>query len=288
MRLILKAAAPAAQVRDDETLKAFVEAAKARLEAITELSEISKFREDKLRAEGDRKSGSMFIIIFFKCEEQIFHANDRAAENKNLLGVGDDRGTKVIKEVFEAATQGDGFVEYHDWGPKTAHAVEYIFGFIATRFVVVGGYSQGVAYAPDRVEDLAKPAVTASHVEDRETLIAFVQEAAKLYCRAMISKGNSGLPELANAFTLEGGDWKSGSIYLWVVSGEGISLFHGSELYREGKPADMLRTDSKGIGIAEDLIGARGARAGSSFANTTKTRTLRETRRPVPLYSATR
>ena len=225
----------AAQVRDDESLKAYVEAAKAHLEAITELSEISKFREQKLRPEGDWKSGSTFIIIFFESGEPIFHANDRAAENKSLLGVEDDRGTRVVEELLKAAAQGGGFVEYHDGEPKTAYAVEYISGFTETRFVVVGGYSQDVSHVPGRIAVLPKPAVTASQVVDRETLIAFVEEAAKLYRTAMMSDSYIGLPELENAFRLEGGDWRSGSIYLWVVSGEGITLFHATEPYREGK-----------------------------------------------------
>ena len=245
----------AAQVRDDETLKAFVEAAKVHLEAITDLSEISRFREEKLRTQGDWKSGPMFIIIFFKSGEPIFHGNDRAAENKNLLGVEDDRGTRVVEELLKAAAQGGGFVKYHDGEPKTAYAVEYISGFTATRFVVVGGYSQDVSHVPTRIADLPKPAVTASQVVDRETLIAFVEEAAKLYRKAMMSEGYGGLPELENAFRLEGGDWKSGSIYLWVVSGGGVTLFHGTEPWREGKPTDMMRTDSKGVEIAKELIG---------------------------------
>ena len=245
----------AAQVRDDETLKAYVEAAKAHLEAITELSEISKFREEKLRAEGDWKSGSTFIIIFFESGEPIFHANDRAAENKSLLGVEDDRGTRVVEELLKAAAQGGGFVEYHDGGPKTAYAVEYVSGFTETRFVVVGGYSQDVSHVPGRIAVLPKPAVTASQVVDRDTLIAFVEEAAKLYRTAMMSDGYIGLPELENAFRLEGGDWRSGAIYLWVVSGEGITLFHATEPYREGKITDMMRTDSKGVMIAEELVG---------------------------------
>ena len=35
----------------------------------------------------------------------------------------------------------------------------------------------------------------------------------------------------------------------------GVTLFHGSEPYREGKPTDMVRTDSKGVKIAQELIG---------------------------------
>ncbi len=90
---------------------------------------------------------------------------------------------------------------------------------------------------------------------DRETLITFVEEAAKAYREAVMSEGYSNLTGVRNAFRVEGGDWKSGSIYLYVVSAGGVTLFHGSEPFREGKTTDMTRTDSKGVRFAEELIG---------------------------------
>ncbi len=244
----------AAQVKDDETLKAFVEGAKAQIEAITDMNEGAKLRE-RLRTEGDWKSGSIFLIVFLKTGEPFIHGNDRAAESKNLLHVEDERGTKVVEELFAAAARGGDFVEYHDGEPKTAYAVEYTSGITARRFVLVGGYSQDVSHVPIQIADLPKPTVTASQVVDRETLITFVEEAAKAYREAVLSEGYSGLTGVRNAFRVEGGDWKSGSIYLWVVSGGGVTLFHGSEPFREGRPTDMVRTDSKGVRIAEELIG---------------------------------
>ena len=80
------AAPTAAQVRDDETLKGFVEGAKAQIEAITDMNEGAKLRE-RLKTEGDWKSGSMFLVIFLKRGEPFIHGNDRSAESKNLLGV---------------------------------------------------------------------------------------------------------------------------------------------------------------------------------------------------------
>ena len=130
--------------------------------------------------------------------------------------------------------------------------------------MLVGGYSQDVSHVPVRIADLPKPAVTASEVVDRETLITFVEEAARTYREAVMSEGYRGLTGFRNAFRVEGGDWKSGSIYLWVVSGGGVTLFHGSEPWREGRPTDMWRTDSQGIQIAQELIvGAR--REGKRF-----------------------
>jgi len=85
--------------------------------------------------------------------------------------------------------------------------------------------SQDVSHVPIPIAALPKPAVTASDVLDRQTLITFVEEAAKAYREAVMSEGYRGLTGVRNAFRVEGGDWKSGSIYLWVVSGGGVALF---------------------------------------------------------------
>ena len=244
----------AAQVTDAESLKAFVLGVKADIEAITDMNEVAKLRE-VLRIEGDWKSGSTFLIIFFTNGDVFMHGNDRDAESKNLLGVEDERGTRVVEALFAAAAQGGGFVEYHDDGPKTAYAVEYTSGITGRPFVLVGGYSQDVSHVPVRVADLPKPPVTASEVVDRETLIAFVEAAAETFRNALMSEGFSELAGVRNAFRVEGGDWKSGSIYLYIVSGGGVTLFHGFEKFREGQPTDMTRTDSKGVRFAEELIG---------------------------------
>ena len=163
---------------------------------------------------------------------------------------------RVVEELLAVAAGGGGFVEYHDGEPKTAYAVEYTSGITGRRFVLVGGYSQDVSHVPIQVADhLPTPAVTASQVVDRETLITFVEEAARVYREAVQSEGYSAITGIRSAFRVEDGDWKSGSVYLWVVSGGGVTLFHGTEPFREGKPTDMTRTDINGVRFAEELIG---------------------------------
>ena len=253
----------AGQVMDDATLEAFVLGAKAEIEAITDVNEGARLRE-RLRTDGDWKSGSMFLIIFLPTGEPFIHGNDRTAESKNLLGVVDDNGLKVVEELLAAAARGGGFVKYQDGEPQTAYAVTYTSGITGREFVLVGGYSQDVSHVPVLIADLPKPAVTASQVVDRETLISFVEEAAIVYRQGVLSEGYRGLIGIRNAFRVEGGNWKSGSIYLWVVSGGGIILFHATEPFREGRPTDLTRTDINGVRFAEELIeGAR--REGRKF-----------------------
>jgi len=249
----------AAQVTDPESLKAFVLAAKDEITRIaTNLDEAAKLKQ-WVKTEGDWKSGSTFLIIFAINGNVYAHGNDRGAEDRSLLDVEDERGAKVVEELLAAAAQGGGFVEYHDDGLKTAYAVPF-----RRRFVLVGGYSQDVSHVNVRIADLPRPAVIASEVVDRETLITFVEEAARIYQEALRFEGGIPLVEIKNAFRVEGGDWKAGSIYLYVVSGGGVTLFHGSEPFREGNPTDMTRTDSKGVPFAELLIGVA-RREGKSF-----------------------
>ena len=242
------------QVVDDATLKAFVDGAAADIAAITNINEGAQLRE-RLRTEGDWKAGSMFLIMFLRNGDPFIHGNDRSAENKNLLDVVDDNGLRVVEELLAAAALGGDFVRYHDGEPKTAYAVEYTSGITGRIFVLVGGYSQDVSHVPIRIADLPKPAVTASQVVDRETLIAFVEEAARVYRDAILSPGYQDLAGVRNAFRVEGGHWKSGSVYLWVVSAGGVTFFHATEPFREGKATDMTRTDINGVRFAEELIG---------------------------------
>ena len=58
-----------------------------------------------------------------------------------------------------------------------------------------------------------------------------------------------------NAFREEGGHWRAGSVYLWIVGSEGMTILHAAEQYREGKPTDMDRVDSNGLSFPKLLIG---------------------------------
>ena len=247
------ARATAEDVVDRETLKGFVQTAKAHLEGITDLNEIARLRVT-LRTEGDWKSGETFLTILFKNGDCFIHGADPAAESKNLAGVEDDNGLKVVEKLLEAAAEGGGFVEYADGGPQTAYAVEYTSGMTGRTLVVVGGYSQDVSHVPITITELPRPAFTASEVVDRDTLITFVEEAAKAYRGAVSSDDYSGLVGTKNALREEGGHWKDGSVYVWIVSSEGIVVFHGGQRHREGKPAPVHLVDVNGVQFLQELI----------------------------------
>ena len=66
-----------------------------------------------------------------------------------------------------------------------------------------------------QIPNMERPEVTAREVVDRETLKAFVQGAAKAYLEAARTLSEDQVTQL---FREEGGFWKSGSIYIFIVN----------------------------------------------------------------------
>ena len=62
-----------------------------------------------LKTEGDWKSGSVFLIVLFESGAPFIHGDDREAERRNLMGVEDDHGTRVVEKLLAAADGGSGF-----------------------------------------------------------------------------------------------------------------------------------------------------------------------------------
>ncbi|MCY4160286.1 MAG: cache domain-containing protein [Flavobacteriaceae bacterium] len=252
------------KVKDDETLKAFVLWSKFQFEAIQDIDEEAELR-DRLMKEGDFKDGSTFLIIFLPTGEPLIHGNDRTAENKNLGNIEDEQGLKVVEKLLEIASEKNGgFVAYQDRGEtKKAYSISYHSGVTGQRLILVGGYKQDVSHVSNFIPDFPPPSINASQVSDRETLITFVEEAVRIYTDAMANNIRS-LAGIRNAFREEGSNWKSGSVYLWVVSDGGINIFHGSNASLEGQSANLDRTDINGVPFVEALIvGAR--REGQKF-----------------------
>ena len=102
------------------------------------------------------------------------------------------------------------------------------------------------------------PDVTAGEVVDRETLQAFVKEAKD----TLESATNfSEVASLVGAFRNEG-DWKAGSMYLIVLTLEGVVQFHGANLTFEDKNVLNLE-DARGVKVVQKMLAA--AAAGGGF-----------------------
>ena len=261
----------AGEVVDRKTLKAFVLRGKKFLEGIRTLTETAKLR-DIFRAEGEWKSGSMFLSILLKSGAVLLHGGDAKIENKNLIDVEDGKGKKVVEELLAAAARGGDFVDYHwddpsvegDANPKLSYAVGYVSGLSGKNLILVGGYYQDVSNVVTKIPKMERPKITASEVKSKETLKIFVREALRTFRKALLSKDYSNLAHVKNAFRVEGGHWKSGSMYVFVISDEGFVLFHGGTQSEEGKTV-LGYKDIDGFKFIRGLIGA--AKAGGGFVD---------------------
>ena len=244
----------AGEVTDRPTLKAFVETGKEYLEGLTTVTEIAEMAHF-FRIDGPWNDGDMFLITMTRNGSVLTHGEDPTADAKDLTAVRDESGRLVVQEMLAAAERGGDFVDYRwDGSDRTAYVLPYKSGLSGWPLMVVGGFAQDLSSVPVEVTPLPQPEVTAAEVKDREALQTFVEAAAKIYQEADMDS----LANVQNAFRQEGGDWKSGDVYVFVVSTDGYTIFHGGFPLRfEGRQfEDIDRQDANGVRYLRELLAA--------------------------------
>ena len=264
----------ASEVVDRETLQAFVEEAKARSASITDPNDLMPY-VISLSTEGDWKHGNTYLIFLYPDGTVSFHAGDVSANGKNLYGIEDDRGNKVVQALIEAANAGGGFVEYY-WDdpaeegdedtPKIAYATSYVGGVTGVPVILIGGYYQDVSQAslpPLDPSSFPIPEVTAADVVDRETLKAFVQGTLERFFTIVEQIGAEQLLQNLHIFREDGSPWRQGSVYFFVFSTDGHVLFHGADPSLEFNTSNLDKEDVNGVKYLRELI--RVAKEGGGF-----------------------
>ena len=263
----------AAEVVDGETLRAFVEGAKARIEEIDESGELLSPFLSSLRVEGDWKHGNTYLILMSEDGIVLLHADDENAGDKNLHALEDDRGNTVVQDLIAASDTG-GHVEYFWDDPaqegdedtaKIAYATQFSGRTYGNTVVLIGGFYQDVSHVPPPVYDLSlipSPEVTAAEVADLESLAAFVTVALQAYVDALREHGVERYRDILNVFRAEDGDWRHGSIYLFIFTTNGYVIFHGADRTQEARSV-LDAEDINGVKVVQELIKA--ARAGGGY-----------------------
>ena len=204
------------------------------------LSELLATFKDILQEEGgDWNYKSMYLVVLFPDGTVYSHGEDPSKDNKDISDAVDDNGKEVVKEILAVvdADEEGGFVEYtwddpatdEDMNPRYCYAIKGGHpDYPVQEFILVGGYHHNVTSMADESEDLPElPEVSAMDVRDRETLKAFVQAAGDWALAALPTLGFD-LPELETIFRVEGGHWRSGSTYMFLMTLDGTVLFHGA------------------------------------------------------------
>ena len=266
-------AVTASQVVDAETLKAFVEGAKARIEEINEAKQLLTPFISSLAEEGDWKHGNTYLILMNEEGIVLFHSDDAEAGDKNIYALEDTRGNTVVQDLI-AAADADGHVEYY-WDdpaqegdedtPKIAYATRFTGSAYGNTVILIGGYYQDLSQVPPPVYDLSlipTPEIRAADVTDLESLRAFVTGAMQAYVAALQEHGVERYRDILNVFRAEEGDWRHGSIYLFIFATNGYVIFHAADRTREARNA-LDFEDINGLKVVQELIKA--ARAGGGY-----------------------
>ena len=221
-----------------ETLKKFVESARDHFLGLP-ISALLTLG-DTLREEGgDWNYQSMYLVVLTDVGAAFIHGEDPSKDGKNLIDEVDDNGKMVVQEIVNTLIrdeQEEVFVEYtwddpsaDDMNPRVCYALKGGHPALPGRvFILVGGYHNNVTATDDEPGELPEfPEISATDVRDRETLKAFVRGAGDWALRAFPALGFD-LQKLEAIFRLQGGHWRSGSTYVFMMLPDGNVIFHGS------------------------------------------------------------
>ncbi len=249
----------AGDVVDRETLMAFVETAKDSLESAADFAEVSRLLE-AFRTEDDWKAGSVYLVVMTAEGLVQFHAADVTFEDKNVIDLEDARGTKIVRDMLDAANGGGGFVEYYWDDPAVegdADSARVIYAVPVTvqgsEFILSGGFHMDLSDVDAEPNIFELLAVTARDVKDRESLKAFV-EGLGVLVPIIEEKGYPYLATVQAAIRTEGEDFKYRSIYIFVVSTSGVLIFHGTADPSQYGENMIDVEDVNGVKIVREII----------------------------------
>ena len=130
----------AADVRNQGTLKAFVErAAETLAAAATDLDAAYAFLDATFRPEGEWRLGPIYVFVLRADGVNFFQAPDPSIEGLDRSQLEDLNGVKIVQELLRVAEAGGGFVEYlwdnpaiegdeEHGSPKLAYAIPVSVG----------------------------------------------------------------------------------------------------------------------------------------------------------------
>ena len=278
--------APATKAADvepgnEDSLKNFVLHAAKHLGSVPAVDDIFSMRLDSEK-DGDWKDGDLFLVTMDEQGVSGLHGGYPTVGRDGgiLWGFKDDDGKDVVRELIaetKAAASGEAACVTYSWddpddsadtNPKTACAASYssFIGHVGIRFAVAGlrhpNAEPHVMYKPcdAHFADINFD-VEAKDVVDRETLKKFVQAAvsdAESRVLAKIAEGQVPGQAIVDLFAerrcirQEGGPYRSGPVYLFVMTKAGKVFFNGLDSTLED--TSIALTDKNGDNIWDLIV----------------------------------
>ena len=237
---------------NEDSLKAFVTWATAVSAEITDQAAGAALRAAIYDTTGNYRSGDNIYLVYFLDYQGtiLFHPGNQNFESIPAIGVTDDDGNEVVKNMLAAGTDEALKVEYcwndpnddSDNAPgatcKPSYAMRYYATTLQRDLVVVGGYYQDLSALTTPLPVIPDPSVTAADVKDRETLKQFVEGAVQWSDSLFNRLGFTAFLHWKIEFrkdVKDGGFFKDGQTLLYSITPEGYVVFHALDAWREGR-----------------------------------------------------
>lgn len=226
-------------------------------------------RGDALRREAatdgsDWRDGDTYLIIMTTDGQVITHGKRNEAryegvENQNLFSQPD------LVELINNAGDPDSD-DPHCTQDETSSRWRCALRFTnalaesqGLKLVVVGGFDHPPLAQPSACNiTFPEPETKASKVVDLETLKDFVEGIIETIVKGTQTQTQqsptAALLSCLGEFREEGGYWKSGRIYFFIMTDQGSVWFNGNDQTLEGLTLDV--TDNNGFNVGDEIIKA--------------------------------
>ncbi len=241
----------AAQVENgDATLAAFVQDFKQYSASVLGLPNGTGYLGCLATHEGPFRAGSTYIVTLTPRGRVAVHG-------QNLVLSGGLLDSDIFEQITQAAMSSDlGGPFMVEGANADAYATSSV-GFDGLPTFVVAGFDLQESHLVEEDTDPGDVlAVSAHDVVERETLRAFVNGTLRFIVQLYREEGRDAFVKIKRILRNPNGPWSAGPVYLFIMDGNGFTLFHGAfpERFELQAPTDVLRDAVTGELILPQII----------------------------------
>ena len=229
----------AQQVEDGSaTLKEFALAVKDQHRALSR--EIATFEGEAYfgclirQDESPYRSGSTFLVSLAPDGSVLVHSKAMRLSGRKLNpliygSIFRALGVRRFTDLIAAANSDGRSFNVPDIAGASGYATVYLSPGLGVPVILLAGFDLNETHLVEEALDYGDPAITARDVVDRETLKAFVAEAAHYLLELGETGGRNAIWGAKHAMRDPNGPWRHGSVYLYVLDlASNLIMFHGA------------------------------------------------------------
>ncbi len=182
------------------------------------------------------RSGSTFLVSLAPDGSVLAHSTAMRLSGRKLNplifgAIFRALGAMEFADLIDVAQSEGGSFDVPDIPGASGYATVYLSPGLGVPVILLAGFDLNETHLAEEALDYGDPAITASDVVDRETLKAFVAEAARYLIELGEGEtgGRSAIWRAKHAMRDPNGPWRQGSVYLYVLDlSSNLIMFHGA------------------------------------------------------------